>query len=101
MNLKFFAADGVVSPGGAMLDLIPLQDTLVFEAKVQPLDIDVVHPDLPATARLVALSKGPRRPLQGTVTKVSADVVVDEKASTTYYLATIEVERRNWCEYRT
>jgi membrane fusion protein, type I secretion system len=91
LNMKFFTAGGVVAPGGAILDLVPLQDKMVLEVKVQPLDIDVVRPELPATVRLVAYKQRITPTVQGVVSWVSADVTTDEKTNTTYYLARVEV----------
>lgn len=91
LNMHFFTVGGVVPPGGAILDLVPLQDKLVFEAKVQPLDIDMVRPELPATVRLVAYKQRTTPTLEGIVSWVSADATVDEKTNATYFLARVEV----------
>jgi HlyD family type I secretion membrane fusion protein len=91
LNMKFFTVGGVVPPGGAILDLVPLQDKLVLEVKIQPLDIDIVRPQLPATVRLIAYKQRITPTVQGRVSWVSADAMTDEKTSTTYYLAHVEV----------
>lgn len=91
LNLKYFTTGGVVPPGGAILDLVPLQDKMVFEVKVQPLDIDVVRPELPATVRLIAYKQRITPTLEGAVSWVSADATVDEKTNSTYFLARVEV----------
>ncbi|QQO20312.1 HlyD family type I secretion periplasmic adaptor subunit [Bradyrhizobium diazoefficiens] len=91
LNMKFFTKGGVVAPGGAILDLVPLQDKMVLEVKVQPLDIDVVRPDLPATVRFVAYKQRITPTVQGSVKWVAGDATTDEKTNTTYYLARVEV----------
>src|SRR5262249_37672232 len=45
MNLRAHTAGGVVAPGAEILDLVPVRDKLVVEARIQPIDIDVVRPD--------------------------------------------------------
>jgi multidrug efflux pump subunit AcrA (membrane-fusion protein) len=101
MNLRIHTVGGVVQPGGEILDLVPARDKLVFEVKVRPLDIDVVHPDLPATVRFVAYKQRVTPTVDGKVTRVSADAVSDmerhnataaERPNEPYFLATIEVE---------
>lgn len=91
LNLKFFTKGGVVPPGGAILDLVPLEDKMVLEVKVQPLDIDVVRPDLPATVRFVAYKQRITPTVDGTVKWVAGDATTDDKTNTTYYLARVEV----------
>ncbi len=92
MNMRFFTPGGVVPAGGAILDLVPAQDKLVIEARVQPLDIDVVRPDLTATVRLVAYKQRTTPTLQGRVSRISADVINEERTGASYFIATIEVE---------
>ena len=103
MNLRFHTVGGVVSPGGEILDLVPDRDKLVLEVKVQPIDIDVVRPDLSATIRFVAYKQRTTPVIDGRVTRVSADAITDEQRGSSarigaelrkdapYFLATIEV----------
>jgi HlyD family type I secretion membrane fusion protein len=91
LNMKYFTVGGVVPPGGTILDLVPLEDKMVLEVKIQPLDIDVVHPDLPATVRFVAYKQRITPTVQGVLRWVSADATIDEKTNTTYFLARVEV----------
>jgi HlyD family secretion protein/epimerase transport system membrane fusion protein len=91
LNMRYFTIGGVVPPGGAIFDLVPSQDKMVFEVKVQPLDIDVVRPGLSAAVRLVAYKQRLTPVLEGTVSWVSADATIDDKINATYFLARIEV----------
>ena len=91
INLRTHTLGGVVAPGGDILDLVPSRDKLVLEVKVQPIDIDVVRPDLPATVRFVAYRQRTTPVVDGKVTRVSADAVSEERTGQTYFLATVEV----------
>jgi HlyD family secretion protein/epimerase transport system membrane fusion protein len=91
LNMKFFTVGGVIAPGGAILDLVPLQDKMVLEVKIQPLDIDVVRPQLPATVRFVAYKQRITPTVQGVVNWIAADATTDDKTNATYYLARVEV----------
>ena len=64
----------------------------MLEVKVQPIDIDVVRPDLPATVHFVAYKQRTTPVVEGKVTRVSADAVTDERTGITYFLATVEVD---------
>ena len=79
MNLRIHTPGGVVAPGGVILDLVPARDKLVLEVKIQPIDIDVVRPDLPATVRFVAYKQRTTPVVEGRVTRVSADAVTEER----------------------
>ena len=96
MNLRIHTPGGVVAPGGAILDLVPVRDKLVLEVKIQPIDIDVVRPDLPATVRFVAYKQRTTPVVEGRVTRVSADAVTEERTGITYFLATVEVVQISW-----
>ena len=92
MNLRIHTPGGVIAPGGAILDLVPVRDKLVLEVRIQPLDIDVVRPGLPASVRFVAYKQRTTPVVLGRVTRVSPDSVTDERTGITYFLATIDVD---------
>lgn len=94
LNSRYFAPGAVVPPGGAVLDLVPQDDRLVIEAHVNPLDIDVVHPGLPAKVVLTAFKSRVVPPLEGQVVRVSADAIKDENSQQTHYAARIVVDAR-------
>jgi len=52
-DLRVHTPGGVISPGEALLDLVPEADRLVVEVQVRPEDIDRVHEGLPAQVRLL------------------------------------------------
>jgi HlyD family type I secretion membrane fusion protein len=91
LGLKFFTAGAVVGAGAAILDIVPDNENLVLYAKVNPLDIDVVHEGLPAQVRLVAYKQRIVPTLPGRVTQVSADAVTDDASKGQFYTARIEV----------
>lgn len=92
MNLRHFAPGAVVAPGDAVLDLVPLNDPLVIEARVSPADSDVVHAGQPAKVVLSAYKSRTTPTLDGTVTRVSADALTDERSGQMYYLARVSVD---------
>lgn len=92
MNLRYFAPGAVVAPGAAILDLVPLDDRLVVEARVNPTDIDVVHAGLSAKVVLSAFKSRTTPPLDGSLVRVSADALTDERTGQPYYSARVAVD---------
>lgn len=92
MALRRFASGAVVAPGETVLELVPLDDRLVVEARVSLTDIDVVHAGLPAKVVLSAFKSRTTPQLDGTVFRVSADAVTDERTGQPYYQARVAVD---------
>lgn len=84
---------GVIKPGEKILNIIPLDDKLIVEARVSPQDIDVVRKGLPARVRLSAFKVREVPVLDGTVIHISADQLVDERSGESYFLSRIEINR--------
>jgi len=91
VNLQVHTAGGVIAPGAALLDIVPSQDRLIIEARVNPIDIDMVHVGLKAQARFTALSQRRTQPVEGIVTALSADRLVDQRSGEDYFLARVEI----------
>ena len=92
VGLQIHTPGGVISPGEALLDIVPSGDRLVIEAKIDPTDIDVVHPGLPAHVRLTPFNTRSTRPIEGRIASVSADRLSDERTGESYYLARVELK---------
>jgi HlyD family type I secretion membrane fusion protein len=92
-QLRYTTVGGVVPPNGAIMDVVPLKDDLVVEAKIAPDDIDVVTAGLPCRVRLTAYRPRTHIALHGKVIQVSADVVRDDKQpGRVWYTARIKVD---------
>lgn len=93
-GLKFHTEGGVIAPGTPILDIIPQTETLVLEAQINPLDIDVVTPDLTARVIFSAYRSRALPQLEGKVTKVSADTFTEQQGlgEASYYKAQVAVD---------
>jgi HlyD family type I secretion membrane fusion protein len=76
-NLRFKTIGGVVRPGEALLDIEPVDDDLIIDAKLSPNDIDVVRPGLVAEVYLTPYVSRHTPRLKGTVIRVSPDIMHD------------------------
>ena len=91
-DLKVHTPGGVIGAGAPLMDLVPRQDRLIVTARVRPEDIDVVRPGLEADVNLLPYNQRRVAPLHGTVTRVSADRLLDKRTDQPYYATKIRVQ---------
>ncbi|WP_374382345.1 HlyD family type I secretion periplasmic adaptor subunit [Dongia sp.] len=84
---------GVVNPGETMMLIVPEEDRLIVEAKIDPQHIDQVSIGREAFVRFSAFSQKTTPELTGRVYSLSADATVDPKTGVSYYLARLQFER--------
>lgn len=92
-NMRFNTLGGVIRPGEAVLDIVPAEEGLIIEARISPLDIDVVYQGLEAQVNLQAFSQRNLPLINGVVRSVSADALVDEATGESYFKANVAVDR--------
>jgi adhesin transport system membrane fusion protein len=88
---------GVVQPGKDIVEIVPLDDALVLEAKVLPKDIAFIHPQQKATVKLTAYDFSIYGGLDAVVDNISPDTVVDERGNA-FYLVRVRTTRSNLTE---
>lgn len=69
---------GVVNPGMDLVEIVPLDDTLLVSAKVKPSDIGFIHPGQNATVKITAYDYAIYGGLKGKVELISADTKVED-----------------------
>ncbi|MEK9672979.1 MAG: HlyD family efflux transporter periplasmic adaptor subunit [Rhodospirillaceae bacterium] len=85
VQLRVHTPGGVVQAGEPLLDLVPQNDLRVVELKIDPRDIDVVYPGMPARVRLTAFDARTAPMIESAVTQVSADRIVDPVTGVAYF----------------
>jgi adhesin transport system membrane fusion protein len=88
---------GVVQPGKDIVEIVPLDDALVLEAKVQPRDIAFIHPNQPATVKFTAYDFSIYGGLDAKVENISPDTQVDEKGNA-FYVVKVRTHQPNFGE---
>ncbi|MFM9834963.1 MAG: HlyD family type I secretion periplasmic adaptor subunit [Methylophilaceae bacterium] len=83
-RLFFNTVGGVIQPGKEVLQVVPTDDALVLETKIQPKDIAFVSLNQPASVKLTAYDYTIYGTLQAKVLNISADSIVDEKGNAFY-----------------
>jgi adhesin transport system membrane fusion protein len=69
---------GVVRPGESILEIVPLDDTLLIEARIRPADIAFLHPGQKAMIKITAYDFSIFGGLEGTVEAISADTIEED-----------------------
>lgn len=93
-RLLYNTIGGVVQPGKDIVEVVPLEDTLLLEARVLPKDIAFLHPGQKANVKLTAYDFTIYGGLDGQVEHISADSVMDEKGNA-FYLVRVRTQKPN------
>lgn len=88
-NLQVFAEQSVVRPADPLLYIIPQDQALVVSARVESLNVNDIYVGQEAALRFPGFDQKTTPELFGQVTRVSADVVKDERTGMDYYAAEI------------
>ena len=88
---------GVVQPGKDIVEVVPLDDQLILEAKVQPRDSAFIHPGQDATVKFTAYDFSIYGGLVAKVENISPDTVVDEKGNA-FYLVRVRTTQASFSE---
>lgn len=84
---------GVLPPNGELMQIVPLEDQLLIEARISPRDIAYIHPGQEAKVKITAYDYSIFGGLDGVVTVISPDTLQDEiKPETFYYRVFIRTE---------
>ena len=85
---------GVITPGEAIMLIVPEADALTVEAKLAPQDIDQVRVGQTAALRFSAFNQRTTPELDGVVSRVSADLTTDQRTGAAYYVVRITLSER-------
>lgn len=77
---------GVVQPGRDLVEVVPLDDALILEAKVAPKDIAFLHPGQPAMVKFTAYDFSTYGGLEAKLEHIGADSITDERGNTFFFV---------------
>ena len=92
VEMTVFTAGGVIRPGAPILDIVPLDEPLVVEARVNTADIEKLYVGQSSRVRLSAFDQGDVPEAQGTIVGISADSLEDERTGQFYYVARVKLD---------
>lgn len=85
---------GVIQPGMDLIEIVPLEDTLLVETKIKPADIAFLHPGQEATVMFTAYDFTIYGGLEGKVEYISADSITDERGES-FYLVRVRTTKNH------
>lgn len=91
MNLKYQTIGGTITPASEIMFIVPENDKLIAELKVQPQDIDLLTEGMKAKIQLSAYKTRLMPKLNGTLINISADSFKNEMTGEMYFKARVEI----------
>jgi adhesin transport system membrane fusion protein len=91
-QLQINTVGGVIQPGQSLVEIVPLEDSLLIEAKIRPEDIGFIKPELVAIVKLSAYDFAIYGGLTATVDNISADTIIDEEGNS-FYLVKVRTNK--------
>ena len=91
--LRFRTPGGVVRPGEPVLEIVPDNEELLIDARLSPMDIDVVRAGLPARVVLPAFQQRHMPQIEGRVRQVSPDAIADAQTGQRFFAVRVEIDR--------
>lgn len=91
-QLKINTIGGVVQPGNDMLEIVPLEDNLLVEAKVRPQDVAFLHPGQKAMVKFSAYDYTIYGGMKANLELISADTITDDEGNS-FYLIQVRTDK--------
>ena len=91
IGLTVHTVGGVIGAGTPLLDIVPVGTDLVVEAQISPADIDRLALGRRADIRFSAFKSHTTPVIEGQLTQISADRLVDKESGASYYLGRLEL----------
>ena len=91
-QLRVNTIGGVVQPGSDLLEIVPLEDSLLIEAQVRPQDIAFLHPGQRAMVKISAYDYTIYGGLKANLEMISADTIIDQEGRS-FYLIQVRTDR--------
>ncbi|MEB4676484.1 HlyD family type I secretion periplasmic adaptor subunit [Enterobacteriaceae bacterium G50] len=85
---------GVIQPGSDLVEIVPLDDTLLIETKIRPQDIAFLHPGQEAMVKFTAYDYTIYGGLKAKLEQISPDTVTD-KDGKSFYIVRLRTEKNH------
>ncbi len=93
-DVKVTTIGEVIKPGADLVEIVPLEDTLLVEAKVRPADVAFLRPGQPATVKITAYDSSIYGGLTAKVEDISADTIKEEGPNGgTFFRVTLRTDK--------
>ena len=97
-QLKVTTVGGVIQPGMEVMEIVPLEDTLLVETNIRPADIGFLRPGQEATVKVTAYDFSIYGGLDALVENITADTITTEKRDKTesFYIVRVRTKSTNF-----
>ncbi|BCT32039.1 HlyD family type I secretion periplasmic adaptor subunit [Pseudomonas protegens] len=92
--LRVNTIGGVVQPGSDLVEIVPMEDNLLIEAKVRPQDVAFLHPGQKAMVKFSAYDYTIYGGLSAKLELIGADTVTDDKGNS-FYLIQVRTDKNH------
>ena len=94
-QLNINTIGGVVKSGVDLVEIVPVSDSLVVEAKIKPKDIAFINPSQKVIIKITAYDFSIYGGLEGKIKEISADTIIDKdsKDKKSYYRVLVETDK--------
>lgn len=93
-TINIATVGGIIQPGMDLVEIVPIEDNLLIEAKILPKDIAFLRPGLEAVVKFTAYDFAIYGGLKGSLEHISADTIQDDDGNS-FYLVRIRTEKNN------
>jgi HlyD family secretion protein len=90
-ELTVHTIGGVIAAGETIMQVVPVDDVLVIEARIQPADIDQLHIGQQATLRLSAFNQRTTPEITGNIQSIAADLIQNPQTGEAWYSTRIHI----------
>ncbi|TPM15948.1 HlyD family type I secretion periplasmic adaptor subunit [Mesorhizobium sp. B2-3-5] len=92
-TLELNTVGAFVQPGAIVAGIVPTSETLLVEARVSPRDVAFIRPDQDALIKVTAYDFSIFGGIEGKVSNITADSLVDQKTGEPYYQVRVATEK--------
>jgi len=84
-DIEVTTIGGIIPPNGRLMQIVPMDDQLLIEARISPRDIAFIHPDQEAKVKITAYDYSIYGSMDGKVVTISPDTIQDEVKPEVFY----------------
>lgn len=100
-QMQITTTGGILAPGGTILEIVPTQEDIEFEVRLDPRTIDKVYVGQPARMVIASADAELRPEFEAQVSSISPGTVTDPVTRQSYYLATLTVSAQDIAQLET
>ncbi|MDR0476497.1 MAG: HlyD family efflux transporter periplasmic adaptor subunit [Desulfobulbaceae bacterium] len=97
-DIRISTIGGVIGPGGVLMEIVPLGDQLLIEARLSPRDIAFIKPGQEASVKFTAYDSSIYGKLDGKVDRISPDTIEDQVDRRVYYYRVYILTNKSYLE---